>query len=138
MKVVVIPPEYVHQRWSEVEPWLEAGFEPSGNTDYTIEHFQLYTASGQWMLVAIEEEGENNKVVGAAAVQFFNRPTQRVAFITAAGGRFISGADVFEQLVAVCKHYGATCIEAAARESVARLWAKQGLTEKHRIVGINI
>jgi len=34
--------------------------------------------------------------------------------------------------------FGATYIEGAARESIARLWTRYGFTEKYRIVGVQI
>jgi N-acyl-L-homoserine lactone synthetase len=85
------------------------------------------------MLVVAEEDGA---VTGAAAVQFFNRPTSRIAFVSAFGGKGVTSEIVFAQLKDICRHYGATHIEGAVRESVARMLQRIGWAEKYRIVGV--
>ena len=90
---------------------------------------------GNWtLLVAVDDSG----VQGAATVSFSNRPNDRVAFINAIGGKLISSPETFEQLKAVLGSIGATYIEGAARESIARLWSRYGFEEKYRIVGVKI
>jgi hypothetical protein len=90
---------------------------------------------GNWsLIVAVNEAG----IHGAATVSFSNRPNDRVAFITAIGGKLISNPDTVEQLKQVLSSVGATCIEGAARESIARLWSRYGFEEKYRIVGVRI
>lgn len=132
MHVQVVPPEMVPQRWSEVEPWIKSALDYAQG-DYEIAHVEVYLATGQWMLVVGEDE---TGVRGAAAIQFFNRPTSRIAFVAAIGGKLVSNPDTFAQLKAICKQYGATHIEGAARESIARLWRRYGFEEKYRIVGV--
>jgi hypothetical protein len=89
------------------------------------------------LLIAIV--GEEQDVCGAMLVNFFNRPNARIAFVMAIGGRNISTQDSFEQFKAIVASRGATEIEGAARESVARLWRQNfGFEEKHRIVGVKI
>lgn len=103
--------------------------------DYTLESVKVLLATGQWLLVvAVDEEG----VKGAATVSFTNRPHDRVAFVTLIGGKLISNDDTFEQLKNLLRSLGATCIEGAARESIARLWSRYGFEEKYRIVGVKI
>jgi hypothetical protein len=90
---------------------------------------------GNWtLLVAVDD----NSVHGAATVDFYNRPNDRVAFLTAIGGRLISSPETFEQLKTLLRGLGATCIEGAARESIARLWSRYGFEEKYRIVGAKL
>jgi hypothetical protein len=84
--------------------------------------------------VAVEE----GVIHGAATINFYNRPNDRVAFITTIGGKLVSNKDTFEELRAFAKSKGATVIEGAARESIARLWKRYGFEEKHRIVGARL
>jgi hypothetical protein len=86
------------------------------------------------LLVAVDGE----TIHGAAAVEFFNRPNDRVAFITAIGGKLVSNEDTFAQLKALMLSMGATTIEGAAREAIARLWSRYGFEEKYRIVGVKL
>lgn len=135
MKIQHVPLEFVNMVWGRVEKFIVAAMEHAKG-DYTAEHVKTYVTQGTWnLLVAVDDE---NEIHGAAAVGFYNRPNDRVAFIYAIGGRLISNSDTFEQLKAYATSMGATVIEGAARESVARLWGKYGFGEKHRIVGVRI
>jgi hypothetical protein len=103
--------------------------------DYTLDQVKTLVAMGNWtLLVAVDDNG----VQGAATVDFFNRPNDRVAFVTSIGGRLVSSPDSVEQLKKLLGSLGATCIEGAARESIARLWSRYGFEEKYRIVGVRI
>jgi len=77
-------------------------------------------------------------VKGAMTINFFNRPNDRVAFITYIGGKHIAEQETFDQLATLCRSFGATKIEGAVNEAVARLWRRFGFTEKYRIAGVTI
>jgi hypothetical protein len=125
---------HVHQVWPLVEGYMASALEHSKG-DYTLESVKVLLATGQWVLiVAVNEEG----VQGAATVSFSSRPHDRVAFVTLIGGKLISSDETFEQLKNMLRMMGATCIEGAARESIARLWSRYGFEEKYRIVGVKI
>lgn len=134
MKIQYVPLEWVNQTWPKVESFIESALEYS-NGDYTVEQVKTLVTQGIWMLlVATDDDG----IKGAATVHFYNRPNDRIAFITAIGGRLISNPDTFEQLKVFAASQGATAIEGAARESIARLWTRYGFTEKYRIVGVKL
>jgi hypothetical protein len=125
---------HIHQVWPLVEGYMASALEHSKG-DYTLESVKVLLATGQWVLiVAVNEEG----VQGAATVSFSSRPHDRVAFVTLIGGKLISNDETFEQLKNMLRMMGATCIEGAARESIARLWSRYGFEEKYRIVGVKI
>ena len=106
------------------------------NGDYTEDQAKALLAQGSWLLlVAVDEE---NKIHGAASVEFINFPNDRVAFITAVGGKALINEDVYRQLCAVLKGFGATKIQCAARESAARLYAKVGFEQKHIILEVSL
>lgn len=129
-----VDPMHVHHVWNIVEGFISSALEHSQG-DYTLEQVKTLVAMGNWtLLVAVDDNG----VHGAATVDFYNRPNDRVAFLTAIGGRLISSPETFEQLKTLLKGLGATCIEGAARESVARLWSRYGFEEKYRIVGAKL
>lgn len=131
MKVQHVAPEWVVQVWPDAAPFIAQALEHAGG-DYTLDHAQALVSTGQWTLLVAHTDGV---VQGAATVSFSNRPAQRVAFVTAIGGRLISSQDTYKQLSELLKSFGATHIEGAARESIARLWTRYGLGEKYRIVG---
>ena len=107
-----------------------------GGDDYTVEQVQVYLATGQWLLVVAADE--SGAVKGAATINFCNYPNDRVAFVTFIGGRLISNQDTFKQFKDLLKANGATKIQGAAREAIARLWSRYGFEERYIIVETKI
>lgn len=134
MKIQHVELSYVSQTWPLVESYISSALE-HGQDDYTVEQVKVFVTTGQWTLVVATKDG---KVEGAAVINFFNRPNYRVAFVVCIGGRLISNEDTFKQFKNILVMFGATYIEGAARESIARLWTRYGFTEKYRIVGVQI
>ena len=133
--VKAVPTNYVAQSWPLVENYIESAVSWGGE-DYTLEQVQVYLSQGGWnLLVAVDEQGA---VHGAATVTFLNYPNDRIAFITFIGGKLVSNKDTFGQLKDLLKASGATKIQGAARESIARLWSRYGFEERYRIVETNI
>lgn len=130
-----VPLQYVNQVWPLAAPHLDSALEHVGRGDYTLDHVQALVSTGTWALLVASEDKE---LRGAATVELFNRPTARVAMITLIGGKMISSQDTFEQLKQILRQMGATTIEGAAREAIARLWSRYGFEEKYRIVGVKI
>jgi hypothetical protein len=135
LEVKHVPVQYVHQAWPMVERFIADAVEFGGD-DYTLDQVRVYVSSGQWLLVvAVDLEGV---IKGAATVNFINYPNDRIAFITFIGGRLISNKETFKQLSDLLKANGATKIQGAARESIARLWSRYGFEERYRIVETKI
>jgi len=134
MKIQHVDINYVNQVWPQVEKFIDAAL--AYQDDYTLEHVKVYVTNGSWvLLVAIDAAGE---IHGASTVQFYNRPNDRVAFVVTIGGRLITNQDTFHQLSSLLKAFGATAIEGAARESIARMWQRYGFKEKYRVVGAKL
>ena len=124
-----------HQAWPLVEGFLAEALK-WGEDDYTAEQAKVMLANGQWtLIVAVDEE---NTIHGAAAISFNNMPNDRIAFVVAIGGKLISSQDTYAQFTALLKAHGATKIQGAARESIARLWTRYGFKERYRIVEAKI
>jgi hypothetical protein len=135
MKVQHVPLEWVNRTWDMVEEYIQSALNHAKG-DYTIEQVKTYLTQGSWtLLVATDDE---NKIHGAAVVNFYNRPNDRVAFVVTIGGKLITSKDTFAQLKAYLVAMGATVLEGAARESIARLWSRYGFSEKYRIVGVKL
>ena len=130
MQLKPIGVNFVNQIWPRVEKHISSGLEFSGG-DFTAENVKVYLTLGQWLLIVVVGE---NEIKGALTISFLNYPNDRVAFITAIGGRLISNKDTYRQLCEIAKSHGATKIQGAARPSVVRLWRKLGFSEKYTIV----
>lgn len=134
MKIQQVPLEYVHQVWGRVETLLAPHMQHAQD-DYTLEQIKVLVTNGEWkLIVATDEHG----IHGVMTVHLFNRPNDRVAFITAVGGKGIINPETYSQLKALVASMGATYIEAAGRKSVVRLLASCGLQEKYTIVGAKL
>ena len=126
---------FFHQTWPLVEKYI-AEAQKYGGDDYTLDQIKVYVNTGVWMLVvAVDEAGT---LQGAATVNFINYPNDRVAFVTYIGGKLISSQDTFAQFKNVLKASGATKIQGAAREAIARLWHRYGFEERYIIVETKI
>lgn len=134
MNVQHVPLEWVQATWPRVEHFIEQGL--AGVSDeYTAAELRTLVSAGQMVLLVA---ANGTDLYGAAVVQLFNRPRQRVAFVVVIGGRLISSPETFSQLKALLSSFGATVLEGAASASVARLWTRYGFTEKYRIVGVEL
>lgn len=134
MKIQHVDVNYTNQLWPQVEKFIAAAL--AYQDDYTLEHVKVYVTNGTWTLVvAIDDAGV---VHGAATIQFYNRPKDRVAFVVTMGGKLITGQETYQQFSNLLKAFGATYIEGASRESAARLWQRFGLQEKYRVVGAKL
>lgn len=131
LKIQPVPIQYFHHTWPLVEKFIADALK-WGEDDYTIEQAKVLLAKGEWLLVVAVDE--QNGIHGASAVNIFNMPNDRVAFVVAIGGKLISNQDTFSQFSTLLKSYGATKIQGAARESIARLWTRYGFKERYRIV----
>lgn len=133
MNLIIQPvmPNFFHQTWPFVEKFIVDALQ-WGADDYTIEQAKTFLSRGDWLLVVATDE--ENKIHGASAINFFNMPNDRIAFVIAIGGKLISNQDTYVQFSTLLKGYGATKIQGAARESIARLWTRYGFKERYRIV----
>ena len=135
MKIQYVPLEYVNQTWPLVEQYISSAAE-HGNGEYTPDQIKVYLVTGQWTLyVAVDDAGA---LLGAGTVCFNNLPNDRVAFVTSIGGKLFTSQNTWQQFVDLLKARGATQVEGAARESIARLWKRYGFEEKYRIVSVRI
>lgn len=126
--------EHIHQTWPLVEKYLQESLDKGlagGTLDYNLDHVLGYLVSGQWiLLVAVE----NSQIHGAMTISFINYPLNRVAFVTATGGKTIVNKEMFEQLKHIAKHYGATKIQAMARPAMAKLLQSCGMQPCNTLV----
>ena len=135
LEVQYVPANHAAQSWAQVESYVAEALKYS-NGDYTIDQMKLLVCTGQQMLmVAVDED---NQVHGAATVSFINYPNDRVAFITAMGGKLITGKDTFPQMCRVLGLQGATKIQGAVRPAMAKLCKKYGFSEVAALVEIRL
>lgn len=135
LNVQLVPLSLIHETWPLVEGYLEDALQ-WGEDDYTIEQVRQNIAEGKWMLVVAVDKDQ--RIHGAAAINIYNMPNFRVAFVVAIGGRLISNQETYAQLCALLKSFGATRIRGVARESIARLWKRYNFRERYIMVEAEI
>jgi len=130
-----VPVQLVNQVFPLVEEYLSSALDYSCG-DYTADEARVYLTTGAWSLVvAFDEPGQFK---GAAAIQYFNRPRDRVAFIIALGGRLVTGHETKIQFFDILRANGATSVEAGAREEILRLWKRYGMDHKYHIISASL
>ena len=134
MRVEHVPVEWVHRVWGAVEQFLGPAIEHSKG-EYTLDLVKAYVAEGRWALLVASED---STIHGAATIDFFNRANDRVAFVTTIGGKLISNDENFKQLKDFVISRGATAMEGAVRDSVARMLKRYGFEEKYSIIEVKL
>lgn len=137
LRIQPVDTRFIQQVWPHVVGFIEDAMRKSEDAnDYNIHHIQGFLANGQWLLiVAVDEQ---NQIHGAATVSFISYPLNRVAFVTAIGGKLIANEDTFEQLKAICKQRGATKIQGFGRPAIVRLWQRYNFKPKSTLVEVSI
>ena len=131
MNVFQLNPENIYLYWEEVAKYLQPALDLSGVEEFNLDQMKVYIVNKQWKLFLVTED---TKICGAVVVAFANYPNDRIAFVTAIGGKFISSRETSDKFKALLKKMGATKIQGYARESVARLWNRIGFANKQILV----
>jgi hypothetical protein len=127
MQLHIVP--HIQQTWNEVEAMLGKALKHSAG-EYNLDQLKVMLVEGRQVLLVLTED---NKIVTAFTIEWINHPNDRIAFITAIGGK--TDKNAFNQLIDWVKINGGTKIQGAAFEAVARLWKiKLGFKNRYIIV----
>ena len=123
-----VQPTHCAQIWKSVEPFIIEAHKQDSE-DYSVEQIKAFVLTGQWiLLIAVDEQ---SAIHGAMTVSFLNYPNDRIAFITATGGKTIISEDTFNQMAVILKSFGATKVQSAVRESMSRLLSRVGFNNRY-------
>lgn len=115
-----------------MEPFIADAIEQAAVTEYGVEDIRKFLNKDLWLAVGFfDDEGV---MQGALTVSFISYPNERVAFVTAIGGRLLTNDTNWDQLKNICRAYGASKLQAYSRESVARLWKRLGFEDRAILV----
>jgi hypothetical protein len=120
----------VQQVWNQVEDMLASAM-VHVDGEYTLDQLKVMLVDGkQTLLVLVDDD---NKIQTAFTIQWIDYPNDKVAFLTAIGGK--TDLNAFNQFKDWVKASGGTKIQGATFESVARLWKmKLGFKHKYTIM----
>jgi len=136
LRIQPVPIQLINQIWDKVAPHIKSAEEKFGDSEYTTEQIKVYLVTGQMMLLVATDKA--NEIQGACTVSFINYPNDRVAFVTAIGGKLVTSPETFAQMSEIFKANGATKIQGVAKEAVARLWKRFGFEEKAILVEVKL
>lgn len=120
----------IQQVWNQVENLLASAM-VHVDGEYTLDQLKVMLVDGkQTLLVLVDDD---NKIQTAFTIQWIDYPNDKVAFLTAIGGK--TDVNAFNQFKDWVKASGGTKIQGATFESVARLWKmKLGFKHKYTIM----
>lgn len=132
MQIHHVTPNFICQLWPRIEAMLTAALETGGG-EYNADQLKAMLVRGdQCLLLCLREDGQ---IAGSFTIAFENYPNDRIAFVTAVGGRAICDGEAWAQFEAWAKSCGATKIRGAAHPAVARLWRQKfGVQQRYLIV----
>jgi hypothetical protein len=120
----------VQQVWNQVEDMLASAM-VHVDGEYTLDQLKVMLVDGKQTLLVLVDD--NNKIQTAFTIQWIDYPNDKVAFLTAIGGK--TDLNAFNQFKDWVKASGGTKIQGATFESVARLWKmKLGFKYKYTIM----
>lgn len=135
LRVEEVPIEFVNLAWPQVAGYIEAAVQHA-NGMLSVEETKTRVTDGAWSLIVAVNESDT--IQGAAVVSFFNRTDNRVAYVTAIGGRMLANQHTFSQFCEILKNHGATCVEGTVRDSLMRLWERIGARKQSNYMQITL
>lgn len=130
LNLKIVPVTHIQQAWDNVSPLLASAMVHSAG-EYNLDQLKVMLVEGrQTLLVLVDED---DKIQTAFTIEWINYPNHRVAFMTSIGGK--TDVNAFNQFKDWAKANGATKLQGAAFESVARLWKRKlGYENRYIIV----
>lgn len=124
-------PKQIQSEWSVIEGYIADALTKSECDEYDVEDVKSSLINEHLHLfVGVEQD----KIQGVIVISFVQYPKQKVAFICAYGGKFVTNKEAYKQLCLLFKAFGATKVQGYVRNSVARLTKRLGFVEKQILV----
>jgi hypothetical protein len=131
MKVQHLDAAYLHLHWDVIEGYVEDAIKQSGCDEYDSQDIKKSLESGSLdLFVGVEQD----KIQGVIVISFVQYPKQKVAFICAYGGKFVTNKEAYKQLCLLFKAFGATKVQGYVRKSLARLTHRLGFVDKQILI----
>jgi hypothetical protein len=124
-------PKQIQSEWAVIKGYIADALSMSECDEYDVDDVKSSLINEHLHLfVGVEQD----KIKGVIVISFVQYPKQKVAFICAYGGKFVTNKDAYKQLCLLFKAFGATKVQGYVRNSVARLTKRLGFVEKQILV----
>lgn len=130
MNLRPVPIAYIAQLWPQIGAMIGKALD-TGAGEYNADQLKVMLVNGAQTLLVVEQD---EKIKGAFCIAFENYPNDRIAFVTAVGGRAMCDQGAWQQFEHWARLQGCTKIRGAAYESVARLWRQKFGVESRYII----
>jgi hypothetical protein len=136
LNLKVIPVELISVYWDQLSLFIEDALKKSDSNEYNLDDIRNMLEAGVWTAIGFfDPEADMH---GALTVTVLNYPQERVAFVTAIGGKELTNEANWQQLRDICKTAGCSKLQAYSRESVARLWKRIGFRNRAILVEADV
>jgi len=135
IQLQTVHPNYIHQIWDKIESFFDRAM-LAGTDDYNVDQLKMILVEGkQTLFVFVEDE----KIIGALAVELINYANHRVAYTSAIGGKGLFDENTIKQYEDWARSQGVTKIRAFAKDAQARLYKmKMGFDISTHVVEKNL
>jgi hypothetical protein len=135
IQLQTVHPNYIHQIWDKIESFFDKAM-LAGTDDYNVDQLKMLLVEGrQTLFVFVEDE----KIIGALAVELINYANHRVAYTSAIGGKGLFDENTIKQYEDWARSQGVTKIRAFAKDAQARLYKmKMGFDISTHVVEKNV
>ena len=124
-------PKQIQSEWAVIKGYIADALSMSECDEYDVDDVKSSLINEHLHLfVGVEQD----KIQGVIVISFVQYPKQKVAFICAYGGKFVTNKEAYKQLCLLFKAFGATKVQGYVRNSVARLTTRLGFVEKQILV----
>ena len=124
-------PQQIQAEWSVIEGYIAEALIKSECDEYDVNDVKSFLNNGHMHLfVGVAQD----KIQGVIVISFVQYPKQKVAFICAYGGKFVTNKEAYKQLCLLFKAFGATKVQGYVRQSLARLTYRLGFVDKQILI----
>ena len=124
-------PKQIQSEWAVIEGYIADALTKSECDEYDVEDIKSSLINEHLHLfVGVEQD----KIQGVIVISFVQYPKQKVAFICAYGGKFVTNKEAYKQLCLLFKAFGATKVQGYVRQSLARLTHRLGFIDKQILI----
>lgn len=136
LNLKIIPVELISVYWDQLSLFIEDALKKSDSNEYNSDNVRQMLEAGAWTAIGFFDP--EAVMHGALTVTVLNYPQERVAFVTAIGGKELTNEANWQQLRDICKTAGCSKLQAYSRESVARLWKRIGFRNRAILVEADV
>lgn len=138
LRITLFTIPQILQLWSTIGPILEKSADVSPDLTLEIIYKNLSTGAYQALVSSRINEANDNEICGVMVFKTIIQKDNKILFIVAIGGEYITRIDYFDTLKKMMKSNGIDKLQCWARPSAARLWKRLGIKTLYSVMEIDV